>query len=64
MSMLGEDNLPYDIFSIIFIVVILSLVLQGSFLPTVTTKLDIISLNDEVMKTFNDYTDEKDICFL
>lgn len=63
MSMLGEDNLPYDIFSIIFIVVILSLVLQGSFLPTVATRLDMISLNDDVMKTFNDYTDEKDISF-
>lgn len=64
ISTLGSENLPYDIFSIIFVIVICSLVLQGSLLPLTSKKLKMISPFENVLRTFNDYSDEKDISFV
>ena len=64
MSVLGEDMLPYDLFSMVFVIVLLSLIVQGGFLPAASRKLDMISPFENVMKTFNDYSEEKDITFV
>ena len=52
------------IFSIVFCVVLLSLLFQGAFLPMASKKLDMIDDNENVLKTFNDYSDENDIKFI
>lgn len=64
MSNLGQDNLPYDLFSIVFLVCLFSLIFQGSILPFLSEKLKMISPHDDVMKTFSDYSDETNISFI
>ena len=46
-----------DIFHIVFMIVLFSILLQGSLLPVVAKKLDMIDKNADVMKTFNDYSE-------
>ena len=53
-----------SIFSIVFCVVLLSLLFQGALLPLASKKLNMIDDNENVMKTFNDYSDETDIQFI
>ena len=53
-----------SIFSIVFCVVLLSLLFQGALLPLASKKLNMIDNNENVMKTFNDYSDETDIQFI
>lgn len=53
-----------DIFHIVFMLVLFSILFQGSFLPAVSQKLDMIDKNADVMKTFNDYAEEADIQFV
>lgn len=53
-----------SIFSIVFCVVLLSLLFQGALLPFASKKLNMIDDNENVMKTFNDYSDENDIQFI
>ena len=48
----------YDIFHIVFMIVLFSILVQGSLIPLVAKKLNMIDNNSNVMKTFNDYTDE------
>lgn len=47
-----------DIFHIVFFIVLFSILFQGSLLPFVSKKLNMIDDSVDVMKTFNDYTDE------
>lgn len=53
-----------SIFSIVFCVVLLSLLFQGSLLPLASRRLDMIDDRVNVMKTFNDYSEENDINFI
>lgn len=53
-----------SIFSIVFCVVLLSLLFQGALLPIASKYFNMIDLNDNVLKTFNDYSDEHDIDFI
>lgn len=53
-----------DIFHIVFMIVLFSILLQGSFLPFVARKLDMIDQKADVMKTFNDYSDEVPVQFI
>ena len=53
-----------DIFHIVFMIVLFSILLQGSLLPLVAKKLDMIDQKVNVMKTFNDYSDEVPIQFI
>lgn len=50
--------LRYDIFHIVFFLAIFSVLVQGSLLPFVAKKLNLINDNNVVLKTFNDYRDE------
>ena len=47
----GEDS----VFHIIFGIVLLSIAIQGTLIPWVAGKLDMIDQNANVLKTFNDY---------
>lgn len=47
-----------DIFHIVFLVALLSVGLQGTLIPFLSRKLDLVEEQDSVFKTFNDYQDE------
>ena len=53
-----------DIFHIVFCVVLLSIGLQGTLLPILSKKLDMIDNSQDVMQTFNDYAQELPLQFI
>ncbi len=53
-----------DIFHIVFFIVLLSLSIQGTLLPYLSSKLAMLDDHEDVLKTFTDYSDEKNIQFL
>lgn len=53
-----------DIFHIVFFLVLFSILIQGTLLPHAAKKLDMIDETGNVMKTFNDYTDEVPVQFI
>ena len=63
MAMVHPAFLENDIFNIVFVVVLLSISIQGSFIPLVARKLDMADPNADVMKTFNDYADDTGMNF-
>ena len=52
------------IFHIVFCVVLLSILFQGTLLPMMARKLDMLDERENVLKTFNDYSDETDVQFI
>ena len=54
MAFTGVGNLNNDLFSIVFCIVLISISLQGSLIPWVARKLDMLDAGDNVMKTFED----------
>ena len=63
MAMVSHAFLEHDIFNVVFVVVLLSIGLQGSLIPWVAHKLDMIDPNADIMKTFNDYSGGTDMLF-
>lgn len=59
----GTIALQHDIFNIVFIIVLLSISLQGSLIPFVAGKLKMTDASQDVMKTFTDFSDETDMQF-
>ncbi|MBQ3437145.1 MAG: potassium/proton antiporter [Fusobacterium sp.] len=57
-------EIGFLIFNISFIIVFLSIAIQGALVPFVSKKLDIIDENGDVLKTFNDYSGEENIDFI
>ncbi len=53
-----------DIVNIVFMIVIISIVIQGSLLPAVARKTRMIDETGNVMKTFSDYNDKDQIQFV
>lgn len=53
-----------DVFHIVFCVVLLSIGVQGSLLPLISRRLHMIDNSQDVMKTFNDYTEESSLQFV
>lgn len=54
----------YDLFHMVFITVLFSLLLQGSLIPLLAKKLDMIDETNNVMTTFNDYSEELPVQFI
>ena len=54
----------HDLFELVFTVAVLSIVVQGTLLPAVARKLDMIDTDANVMRTFNDYQEESDLSFI
>lgn len=48
-----------DIFHIIFFIALLSVAIQGTMTPILAKKLDLVDDNMPVLKTFNDYKEDK-----
>ena len=64
MATLSEGYMKYDIFHIVFCVVLFSIIFQGSLLPKVAEKCDMIDNSTDVMRTFSDYTGDMQIQFV
>ena len=54
----------YNLYNLVFCVVLLSIAVQGTFLPLVSEKLRMIDRNMDVRRTFNDYEEESSIHFV
>ena len=54
-------TIAYDLFHIVFVVALLSVTLQGSLLPFIARKTDMIDKFSDVRKTFNDFQQESAI---
>lgn len=64
MARLSPAYTKFDIFHIVFFIVLFSISIQGALIPIAARKLKMIDNNDDVMKTFNDYSDEIPIRFI
>lgn len=53
-----------DIFHIVFFIVLFSISIQGSLIAFIAKKLKMIDNKNNVMKTFNDYSDEMPVQFI
>lgn len=53
-----------DLFNMVFCVVLLSILVQGSLLPKVARRLEMIDDRENVLRTFSDYSDQADVQFL
>lgn len=57
-------RLEHDLFHIVFFISMLSVAIQGSLLPLVARKLDMVDNNSDIRKTFNDYQDDSDLTLM
>lgn len=57
-SMTQGVVLHNDIFHIIFFVALFSVAVQGTLIPVIAKKLDLVDNNTPVLKTFTDYQDD------
>ncbi|MDD3140475.1 MAG: TrkA C-terminal domain-containing protein, partial [Lachnospiraceae bacterium] len=53
-----------DVFHIVFFIVLLSITFQGTLLPIMAKKLHMIDKDSNVLKTFNDYSEETEVQFI
>ena len=56
--------LSHDLFHIVFCVVLVSILFQGSLLPFCAKKLHMIDESRDILTTFTDYSDETDVHFI
>jgi len=64
MATVSEGYMKNDIFHIVFCVVLFSIMFQGSLLPMVAKRFNMIDENADVMKTFTDYSENTQIQFI
>ncbi len=60
--MLNDSS--HDVYHIVFGVVLFSILIQGTLIAPLSKKLNMIDANADVMKTFNDYSDEVPVQFI
>jgi cell volume regulation protein A len=63
-AVLSNVELDYNIFNLVFCIVLLSISIQGTLLPKVAQMLNMIDDSNDVLKTFNDYQEESNIRFI
>lgn len=54
----------HDMFHMVFFIVLFSILVQGTLLPVMARKLDMIDEKEDVLKTFTDYTEEVPVQFI
>lgn len=64
MVIASGADVSYDLFHIVFMVSLFSVAIQGTFLPRVAKRLNMIDESADVRKTFNDYQDESAITLM
>lgn len=60
----GSAYTSMDLYHIVFCIVLLSILFQGTFLPVAAKKLDMSDDEHDVLKTFSDYSDDVDLQFI
>lgn len=58
------NGIDHDLFHIVFLVSLLSVAVQGSLLPFMAKKLDMVDMETDVRKTFNDYQEESSMTLM
>lgn len=61
MAIVSGSAAEHEIFNIVFIVCLLSMLVQGSLLPAASKKLGLIDDSADVLRTFNDYVSESSV---
>lgn len=64
MVIAGGTSSEHDLFHIVFFISLLSVAVQGSLLPLVARKLDMVDNSSDIRKTFNDYQDDSDLTLM
>lgn len=64
MAVISPAYIEMDIFHIVFVVVLFSILVQGSLLPAVARRLEMIDAGGNILKTFTDYADEAPVQFI
>lgn len=55
--------LEHNIFSIVFVIVLISILLQGSFIPSAAKAFNMIDKDTDVRHTFTDFSENSEISF-
>lgn len=63
-AVLSGTQMRYDLYNLVFCIVLFSISVQGALLSKVAKKLGMIDPNEDIGKTFNDYQEESDIQFI
>ncbi len=63
-AVLSGVETTYNLFNLVFCIVLLSICIQGTLLPAVARRLSMMDEAADVNKTFNDYQEESDISFI
>lgn len=64
MAILAVEGSGTDIYHLVLTVVLFSILVQGTALPFLAERLDMISADEDVLKTFNDYSEQKPVQFI
>lgn len=64
IATVDDAYMQYDVFHIVFCIVLFSILLQGSLLPWAARRLEMIDADEDVLRTFNDYSDEATLHFI
>lgn len=64
MAVTSPAKIGNDVFHIVFFIVLFSILLQGTLLPLLAEKLNMIDEEEDVLKTFTDYTEEVPVRFI
>lgn len=64
MTVVHPAVMDNDIFHIVFFIVLFSILIQGTLIPFVAKKLNMIDTHGDVMKTFTDYSYELPVGFI
>lgn len=64
MASAATEFKEYDLFHTVFLTVLFSLLFQGSLIPFVAKKLNMLDSTNNVLTTFNDYSEELPVQFI
>ena len=64
MTVVNPAVMDNDIFHIVFFIVLFSILIQGSLIPMIAKKLNMIDEKDDILKTFTDYSYELPVSFI
>lgn len=60
----SKPQTSHDIFHLIFFIVLFSISFQGTLLPYIAKKLDMIDASEDIFKTLNEYTEDVPVQFI
>jgi cell volume regulation protein A len=64
LALASKAPLESDLFSLIFIVAVLSIVIQGTLFPTVAKRLGMVDAEGDYLLSFNDFQTHSDAAFM